>query len=40
MTGLSISIAPAETIYVAATATDGWERASWLDASATPKALR
>jgi hypothetical protein len=29
----------AETIYVAATATDGWERASWLDASATPKAF-
>jgi hypothetical protein len=29
----------AETIYVAATATDGWQRASWLDASATPKAF-
>jgi hypothetical protein len=29
----------AETIYVAATATDGWSRASWLDASATPKAF-
>ena len=29
----------AETIYVAATATDGSERASWLDASATPKAF-
>jgi hypothetical protein len=29
----------AETMYVAATATDGWQRASWLDASATPKAF-
>ena len=29
----------AETIYVAATATDGWQRATWLDASATPKAF-
>jgi hypothetical protein len=29
----------AETIYVAASATDGWQRASWLDASSTPKAF-
>jgi hypothetical protein len=29
----------AETMYVAATATDGWYRAWWLDASATPKAF-
>jgi hypothetical protein len=29
----------AETIYVAASATNGWQRASWLDASATPKAF-
>jgi hypothetical protein len=29
----------AETMYVAATATDGWYRAYWLDASATPKAF-
>lgn len=29
----------AETIYVAGAATDGWWRAYWLDASATPKAF-
>jgi hypothetical protein len=29
----------AETIYVASAAIDGWYRASWLDASATPKAF-
>ena len=29
----------AETIYVAARATDGYQRAYWLDASATPKAF-
>jgi hypothetical protein len=29
----------AETMYVAATATDGNQRASWLDASTTPKAF-
>ena len=29
----------AETMYVAATATNGWDRAYWLDASATPKAF-
>jgi len=29
----------AETMYVAATATDGNQRASWLDAGTTPKAF-
>jgi hypothetical protein len=29
----------AETMYVAPTATDGWYRAWWLDASTTPKAF-
>jgi hypothetical protein len=29
----------AEMMYVASSATDGWNRASWLDAGATPKAF-
>lgn len=37
--GVCLEAAFAETIYVAARATDGYQRAYWLDAVATPKAF-